>query len=627
MKKLLFFLAILGGGFTFKSAVREPKQYSIEQFYKTIRFNGGDFSYDEKNLLIGSNQTGIFNVYEVPISGGNLTPLTTSTTESIFPISFFPHDNRMLYSSNKGGNEIDHIYLKNEQGTVIDLTPEDAAKSSFNGWTHDRKGFYIESNKRDKKFFDLYEMDITTMQPKMTYENNEGYNINVISNDKKYLALSKSISTSISELFLYNMDTKKTIKLSDKSASYSATDFSLDSKTLYYLTDDTGEFKHLMKYDIETGKKDLVLEEKWDIMYAYHTDKGKYRVVGINEDAKNVIKIFDLKTGNQVEIPKIPDGDIVGVTFSDSETKMSMAVGSSKSPNNMYVYDFQTKKLIKLTNSLNPEINLDDLVSAEVVRYKSFDGLDIPAILYKPQQADATHKVPALVYVHGGPGGQSRVGFSEGIQFFVNHGYAVLAVNNRGSSGYGKTFYRMDDKNHGEKDLQDCVEGKNYLAKLPWVDADKIGIQGGSYGGFMVMSALTERPKDFKVGVDLFGVVNWLRTLKSIPSWWEAQRKALYDELGDPTTADSGRLRRISPLFNASKIERPVMFLQGSQDPRVLQVETDEMATAAKKNGVPVEYVLFPDEGHGFVKKENNIKANKAILGFLDKYLKGEPMR
>ena len=441
------------------------------------------------------------------------------------------------------------------------------------------------------------------------------------------MALSKSISTSNSEMFLYDMETKKTIKLSDKSASYNATDFSLDSKTLYYLTDDTGEFKHLMRYDIATGKKDLVLEEKWDIMYAYHTDKGKYRVVGINEDAKNVIKIFDLKTGNLIDIPKIPDGDIVSVKFSESETKMSMAVGSSTSPNNMYVYDFQTKKLTKLTNSLNPEINLNDLVSAEVVRYKSFDGIDIPAILYKPQQADANHKVPALVYVHGGPGGQSRISFSEGIQFFVNHGYAILAVNNRGSSGYGKTFYKMDDKNHGEKDLQDCVEGKNYLATLPWVDANKIGIQGGSYGGFMVMSALTEKPKDFKVGVDLFGVVNWLRTLRSIPPYWEAQRKALYDELGDPTTADSVRLRRISPLFNASKIERPVMFLQGSQDPRVLQVETDEMAAAAKKNGVPVEYVLFPDEGHGFVKKENNIKANKAILGFLDKYLKGEPMR
>jgi dipeptidyl aminopeptidase/acylaminoacyl peptidase len=417
------------------------------------------------------------------------------------------------------------------------------------------------------------------------------------------------------------------IKISENAASYNACDFSLDNKFFFYLTDDGGEFQHLMKYDIATGKREKVMEEKWDIMYAYHTDLGKFHVVGINEDAKNVIKIFDMKTGKQVEIPKIPDGDIIGVIFSQSETKMSMIVGSSKSPNNVYTYDFATKSLKKLTNSLNPEINLEDLVSAEVVRYKSFDGLDIPAILYKPLQADANNKVPALVWVHGGPGGQSRIGFSESIQYFVNHGYAILAVNNRGSSGYGKTFYKMDDKNHGEKDLEDCVEGKNYLAKLPWVDGKKIGIYGGSYGGFMVMAALTSKPKEFNVGVDLFGVVNWLRTLKSIPSWWESQRKALYDELGDPNTADSTRLRRISPLFNAEKIEKPVIFLQGSKDPRVLQIETDEMAAAAKKNGVPVEYVLFPDEGHGFVKKENQIKANKAVLSFLDKYLKMEMIK
>ncbi len=624
MKKALLFLVILATTFAFKSSLKEPKQYTIEQFYKTIRYNGGNFSFDEKNLLIGSNQTGIYNAYQIPASGGELKALTTSSTESIYPISYFPFDNRMLYSSNKGGNEIDHIYLKNEKGEVSDLTPEEAAKSSFSSWSHDKKSFFYTSNKRDKRFFDVYEMDISTMQAKMLYQNDAGYYPDGISNNKKIMAFNKPVTTSASELYIYKVDTKETIKISENTASYNACDFSLDNKFFFYLTDDGGEFKYLVKYDIATGKREKIMEEKWDIMYAYHTDKGKYHVVGINEDAKNVIKIFDMKTGKQVEIPKIPDGDIVGVTFSQSETKMSMTVGSSKSPNNIYTYDFATKSLKKLTNSLNPEINLDDLVSAEVIRYKSFDGVEIPAILYKPQQADANNKVPALVWVHGGPGGQSRIGFSEAIQYFVNHGYAILAVNNRGSSGYGKTFYKMDDKNHGEKDLQDCIEGKNYLTKLPWVDGNKIGIYGGSYGGFMVMSALTSKPKEFKVGVDLFGVVNWLRTLKSIPSWWESQRKALYDELGDPNTTDSTRLRKISPLFNAEKIETPVIFLQGAQDPRVLQVETDEMAAAAKKKGVPVEYILFPDEGHGFVKKENQIKANKAVLSFLDKYLKTE---
>ncbi|PHO01612.1 S9 family peptidase, partial [Rhodobacteraceae bacterium 4F10] len=276
------------------------------------------------------------------------------------------------------------------------------------------------------------------------------------------------------------------------------------------------------------------------------------------------------------------------------------------------------------TDVLNKEINPEDLVKAKVIRYPSFDGVTIPAIYYLPHQASEDTKVPALVWVHGGPGGQSRQNFSSRIQYLVNHGYAVLAVNNRGSSGYGKTFFTMDDLNHGEKDLQDCVEGKNWLAKQPEIDAEKIGIIGGSYGGYMTMAALTYTPEEFAVGVNIYGVTNWMRTLKSIPSWWESFREALYKELGDPHSADSVRLKRISPLFHTDKVTKPLMVLQGAKDPRVLQVESDEIVAGVKKNGVPVEYVLFDDEGHGFVKKENQIEANSRILQFLDTYLKKE---
>ncbi len=229
-----------------------------------------------------------------------------------------------------------------------------------------------------------------------------------------------------------------------------------------------------------------------------------------------------------------------------------------------------------------------------------------------------------MVWVHGGPGGQSRQNFNSFIQFMVNHGYAVLAVNNRGSSGYGKTFYQMDNLNHGDKDLKDCVEGKNWLALQPEIDGEKIGIIGGSYGGYMTMAALTFAPEEFEVGVNIYGVTNWIRTLRSIPAWWEAQKEALYLELGDPYSADSVRLRAISPLFHTDKVTKPLIVLQGSKDPRVLQIESDEIVAGVRKNGVPVEYVLFEDEGHGFVKKENQIKAYSEVLKFLDIHLKGD---
>ena len=353
----------------------------------------------------------------------------------------------------------------------------------------------------------------------------------------------------------------------------------------------------------------------------------KYRVIGVNEDGKNKLYIFDHKTGQAIDFPKIDDGDVQAVNISRSENKMRLSIGDSKSPNNIYVYDFGNKELKKCTNTLNPEIDGNDLVSAEIVRYKSFDGLDIPAIYYKPKQASITNKAPAVVFVHGGPGGQSRAGYFSLIQYLVNHGYAILAVNNRGSSGYGKTFFKMDNRNHGDKDLKDCIWGKKYLASLSYIDTSKIGIMGGSYGGYMTLAALSFHPDEFKVGVDLFGVANWLRTLKEIPPYWESFKNALYEEIGDPNTADTVRLKQFSPLLHASNITKPLMVLQGANDPRVLKIESDEVVESVKKKGVPVEYIVFPDEGHGFIKKENEIKGYGQILQFLDKHLKGEKQK
>jgi dipeptidyl aminopeptidase/acylaminoacyl peptidase len=258
-----------------------------------------------------------------------------------------------------------------------------------------------------------------------------------------------------------------------------------------------------------------------------------------------------------------------------------------------------------------------------VVRYPSFDDLEIPSVLYKPHGASAENPVPALVWVHGGPGGQTRTGYNATRQHLVNHGYAILGANNRGSSGYGKTFNHLDDKRHGEEDLQDIVYGRKYLESLDWVDKDRIGVIGGSYGGYMVAAALAFEPEAFDVGIDIFGVTNWVSTLESIPPWWEDFKESLYDEMGDPAT-DAERHRRISPLFHADNIIKPTLVIQGANDPRVLQVESDELVAAIQANEVPVDYVVFPDEGHGFTKRANRVTASEAYVRFLDTYLKGE---
>ncbi len=606
------------------SIAETMKTYTIAQMMDNEAIGGGSFSPDKSKLLISSNRSGIYNMYTVATEGGEMLPVTQSDSSSVFATSYFPNDERMLFRMDGNGDEIYHIFVREEDGSHRDLTPYEGARAGFSGWTKDKKSFLFSSNKRDPRYTDLYEMDIETFTPKMVYKNEDGYFIGGLSDDKNYLALIKPINTNDSDLFLYDMTTKSLTKINENQSANSPQDYAPDGSALYYTTDDGGEFAQLMKYNIADGTSEKVLSKDWDIMGSYFTDSGKYRVTYINEDAKNAIEVMDVATGENIDLPSFDTMDITNVSFSRDEKTMRFYAGGSHTPSNLFVYDLESKEQSKLTDVLNEEIQAQDLVNATVVRYPSFDGLEIPAIYYKPHQASEENKVPAMVWVHGGPGGQSRQGFNSFLQYMVNHGYAVLAVNNRGSSGYGKTFYQMDDLNHGDKDLKDCVEGKNWLATQPEIDAEKIGIIGGSYGGYMTMAALTYAPEEFDVGVNLFGVTNWIRTLRSIPPWWEAQKDALYKELGDPNSADSVRLRKISPLFHTDKVTKPLIVLQGAKDPRVLQVESDEIVAGVRKNGVPVKYVLFEDEGHGFVKKENQIKAYSQVLEFLDTHLKEE---
>ncbi len=627
MKKSSFLILLLIPFLFFGCQTGEKQkieQYSINQFMENTSVFGSSFSPDGKKLLFTSNETGVYNAFEVSVEGGDPQQIT-DRQESTYGMSYFPEDERIILTSDQGGNEINHLFVRETDGSIHDITPDSTARASFGGWSHDRKSYFYLSNKRDPRFMDLFEVFLHNMEPAMIFENKKGFNYGSISEDKELMAVTKTITQLNNNMFLYNFETGETKLLSEHEGdiTFSPVDFSADNEYLYYLTDEDSEFKYLMKMNLSTGEKEKVFEAEWDVMYAYHSYHHKYRVIGINRDAQTVIKMFDMATGNEVEFPELPGQNITSVNISDNEDKMAFYVSNSRQPSNLYIYDFETGEYQKLTNSLNPEINPDYLVDGEVIRYTSFDGVEIPSILYKPVNASGENKVPVLVAVHGGPGGQSRIGYRASYQYLANHGYAVIAVNNRGSSGYGKTFYAMDDLKHGEDDLQDCIYAKDFLAETGWVDTNKIGIIGGSYGGYMVVAALAFTPEAFDVGVDIFGVTNWLRTLKSIPSWWEAQREALYIELGNPET-DSAYLYKISPLFHAANITKPLIVLQGANDPRVLKVESDEIVEITRNNGVPVEYVVFDDEGHGFRKKKNEIESWGKILAFLDKYLKGK---
>jgi dipeptidyl aminopeptidase/acylaminoacyl peptidase len=632
MKKLLLLFICIAASCQ-SSIKNKTATYDIKEFFDNVNISGGYFSSSEEKMIYSTNKSGIVNVYEVELTSKSVTQLSFSEKESFYVRSYVPNSDDFIYSADKGGNEISHLYLQKRSGETLDLTPGINEKSIFYGWSQDKTFLYYLSNKRDSRYFDLYKMKIDEWEPEMIYENKDNFSLSYfngtssssISNNEHYLLLTKAITTSENKFYLLDQIQGQVEEISTLPGRYTAAGFSKDNKSFYYITDIEKEFAYLNKYDIQTGESTVVFQTNWDVMYSYSSKNEQFRIIGINEDGKNSIQVIDNNSKKPIKFPSFKDADITGVEFSESENKIRFSVGSSKTPNNLFLYDLRDESLVKLTNSLNPVIDSKSLVAAEVIRYTSFDNLEIPAIFYKPLNASPTNKVPALVWVHGGPGGQSRMNFNPLIQYLTNNGYAILAVNNRGSSGYGKSFYKMDDKNHGENDLKDCIWGKKWLQEQDYIDFDRIGIIGGSYGGYMTMAAMTFTPEEFKVGVNIFGVTNWIRTLKSIPSFWEANRKALYDELGDPYSADSIRLKKISPLFHAEKVKNPVMVLQGANDPRVLQIESDEIVAELKKNNTIVEYLIFDDEGHGFRKKENQINGYRRIKDFLDDYLKTPP--
>lgn len=609
-------------------SVNQPvatQQYTIHQFLDNIDLLGSSFSADGSKILVSSNEGGVQNAHALSVDGRGSLQLTDSKKHPVIVQSYFPHDDRFVYLADRDGDEQSHLYVRELDGSQIDLTPGTGHKARFHGWALDGKSMFISTNERNCHFFDVYEIDVHDYTKKIVFQDDQGYEFHEISADKRYLAFVRTNKREDTDILLYDRQTSSLRNLTphEGSAQYTHQAFGRDNTNIFYTTNLNSDFSYLVKQNLQTGRKNIILQPEWDVSFALLSHQGKYLVAGVNQDAKTVPVVFDASSMKELELPSLPDGDIRSVIFSRDESTMAFYSTTSRTPPDLYVHDFSGGTTRRLTHSLNPEINVLDMVDAEVVRFTAHDGLQIPGLLYMPHTATTENQVPALIWVHGGPGGQSRIEFRAMIQYLVNHGYAIYAINNRGSSGYGKHFFKADDRKHGQADLDDCVEGKAILINTGHVDPQRIGIMGKSYGGYLTLAAMSFRPDEFAVGIDIFGISNWIRTLQSMPPWWESLRQALYTEIGHPEK-DRDYLKSISPLFHADRIVRPLMVLQGANDPRVVKPESDEIVAAVRKNGTPVEYVLLDDEGHSFVKKKNRLVAYRAILSFLDRYLKPE---
>ncbi len=543
---------------------------------------------------------------------------------AIYAVSYFPYDDRILFVRDCYGDENHHLYVLESEGRERDLTPGIGVKAKFLGWSHDGLHFYYQTNERDPRFFDIYRMSVAGLDRTLIFQDTEGLNFHSVSPDENHIVFGKDMTRANCDIYLLSKQSGHMRHLTPHVGEiiFRPASFEIDSQSLYYLTDEDNEFSYIARIELSTGKQSVVFRAPGNVFAFVPSAGGKYSTVLVDDEGQKKISIYDHQSGEPIALPSFPKGDISSAVISKSEQLLAFYVNGDRSPNKLFVYEFAIGTARKLVESLSAEIDSDGLVESRRVSYHSFDGLTIPAFLWKPHQASAGNKVPALIWLHGGPGGQTRKGYSPRIQYLVNNGYAVLGVNYRGSSGYGKTFLAADERKHGREPLWDCVEAKKFLASLDYIDTSKIGVIGASFGGYMVLAALAFTPEEFACGVDLFGISNWVRMIESFPPYWSPHLEFYYKKMGHPV-ADQDLLRALSPAFHADKIIKPLMVVQGANDPRVLRAEADEIVEAVRKKNGTVEYMVFPDEGHGLTKKTNRVTAYDSIVKFLDRHLRG----
>ena len=377
--------------------------YSAAQFFETTSYGlvpagGKAFSQDGTAVLMNSDKSGVFNAYALSVSDGEPTQLTNSTDNAIFGVSWFPDDNRILYTYDSGGNELNHVVVREVDGLNRDLTPGDELKARFLGWSDDGRSFYLLTTERNQRSFDVYRYATSDYSRELVFEN-PGLSVISISGDERWLALNKPRTSADSDVYIVDLqsDDKEPMLITehDGNIAHGVMGFTPDSRYLNYSTNEFGEFNQAWQYDLETGQKSLLAKADWDVWYVSFSPGGKYRVSGVNADASTEVTLTDLSTGEDFELPGLPPGDLNNIRFSADDSLVALIVNADNSPSNIHVVDLEAATSRQLTDALNPAIDPSHLVSNSVVRYESFDDLEIPGILYRPHNSSADNPAPA----------------------------------------------------------------------------------------------------------------------------------------------------------------------------------------------------------------------------------------
>ena len=553
--------------------------------------------------------------YDEPVSGGEFSPADQAE--------------EILFRRDVGGNENYIAFgLNLRDGTTRRLTPDDSQARSVL-WSNNGKQIAYQSNRSDRARFDVWIADAEKPEnARMLVKGTGFYWLPVEwSPDDSKLVVLQAVSGGVdARLFIVDVKTGEMSRIgpADVTANFGSPVFTADGKSLYLYTDLGSEFSHLNRYDLGGGEFTILTDDiPWNVSDIAASSDRKTIAFTTNEDGISRLYFLDTADDSVRHISNVPEGVIGGIEFAPNDNRLAFSLGRSNAPTDTYVYDPKDGRLTRWTRSEVGGLDESAFVKAELIRYPTFDRVDgrprqVPAFLYRPAQGEGPF--PVVVQIHGGPAGQTRPSFYSDAQYWANElGLIVIRPNVRGSSGYGKSYLKLDDGLLREESVKDIGALLDWIGTQPDMDADRVALRGGSYGGYMVLASMTHYDDRIRAGIDYFGVSNFATFLKNTSDYRRDHRR---QEYGDERIPEIGEfLNRTAPMNNVHKISKPLLVLQGTNDPRVTASESEQIVQKVRQNEVEVWYVLYEDEGHGFRKLPNRIHSSSTVSMFLQEYL------
>ncbi|MEI7484732.1 MAG: S9 family peptidase [Ignavibacteriota bacterium] len=603
----------------------QVRQVPLKDFFKNPEKNGYQISPDGNYFSYLTSWENRMNVFVQKV-GSSEAVRVTSATERDISSYFWKGNNKIMYLQDKAGDENFKLYSVNKDGSDLKLlSPEDKVRTEIVDDLEDIDDYMlVNMNERNPQAFDVYRINVNTGEKKMIAENPGNIMGWMTDHDGKLRIATASDGVNSVLMYRETEDAPfKEVLVTNFRESVEPLFFSFDNKFVYASSNLGRDKSAIVKFDIASGKEMEVMYENpyVDVSGLSYSKKRKVLTAISYVKEKREMKFLDAvaeKRYNRLK-KELGDYEVVITGVNKNEDKFLVRTYSDRSLGSYYFYDQASDKLSKIAE-VSPWINESELAVQKPVSYTSRDGLTINGYLTLPVGVEAKN-LPVVMNIHGGPWARDNWGFNPEVQFLVNRGYAVLQVNYRGSTGYGRKFWEASFKEWGKKMQDDVSDGVKWLISEGIANPKKVGIYGGSYGGYATLAGLAFSPELYACGVDYVGVSNLFTFMKTIPPYWQPFIKMMYEMVGDPEK-DSLLLESASPVFHADKIVAPLFVAQGKMDPRVNIAESDQMVDAMKKRGIDVEYLVKDNEGHGFRNQENRFDFYGSMEKFLAKHLK-----